>query len=276
MLNFNLDVSVGTETKHYTPSAFAKGLPFYVESFSHYIAYSGYYTERWDVNSYYLTYTLSGKGLLKYRDKEYTVVPGTAFFIDCREYQYYQTVSEEPWEFYYVHFNGMNVKTYFEYIFKNGFNLIVLKDKTVIEGFFKLLFNQEMDFSQNYELIISQEITNVLTHLAMIEDKKTKSFDTVIQYIMKNYDKKISIDHLAHISNFSKYHFIRSFRQQYSDTPYEFITRYRINMAKQMLEDTEESVESVAIKVGFNDVNTFIRAFSKLMGSTPHQYRKSR
>lgn len=274
MLKYNLDVTVGTDLRHYTPSAFAITLPFYVESFSHYIAHSNYFTERDGVDSFYLVYTISGSGLLKYRNKEYMVKKDSVFLIDCIEYQYYHTVSKEPWEFYYVHFNGMNVKPFFDYFVRDGFDVLNLSDTSQIEKFFADLFNDEMDFSQAYELMISRDITNILTYLLLLDKNKKNNFDTVIKYIMQNYQSKISVDFLAKLSNLSKYHFIRSFKQQNNETPYEFITRYRVNKAKQLLGSTTYSVEKIATQVGFNDVNTFIRAFSKLMGVTPHQYRK--
>lgn len=274
MLKYNLDVTVATPMKHYTPSSFAKQLPFYVESFAHYIAHSEYFTEREGVDNYYLVYTVSGCGSLKYRNKEYLIKAGSVFFIDCVEYQYYYTVSKEPWEFYYVHFNGMNVKPYFDYLFKDNFEIIQLEDTARIERFFNILFHSPMDFSQTFELIMSQNISDILTYLALLEHDSGDRFDVVTKYVMQNYREKISIDHLAKISNLSKYHFIRAFKQQNNETPYEFITRFRVNKAKQLLDATDYSVEAIASKVGFNDVNTFIRAFSKFMGQIPHQYRK--
>ena len=50
---------------------------------------------------------------LRYRYHTYSLQRGDLFFIDCRDYQYYQATSEEPWEM--IHFEGGNS----ELLFKN-------------------------------------------------------------------------------------------------------------------------------------------------------------
>lgn len=74
--------------------------------------------------------------------------------------------------------------------------------------------------------------------------------------------------------NISKYHFIRVFKRQMGVTPYEYLTEYRINMAKILLRTTYKSVFEIAFDVGYNSKSNFIAKFHSMTGVTPSQYRK--
>jgi transcriptional regulator GlxA family with amidase domain len=56
-------------------------------------------------------------------------------------------------------------------------------------------------------------------------------------------------------------------------TPKEFIRDYRLNKAKQMLEQTNESVADISFELGFANVAHFNHQFQEAMGMTPSQYR---
>ena len=57
-------------------------------------------------------------------------------------------------------------------------------------------------------------------------------------------------------------------------TPYEYLTEYRINMAKIPLRTTYKSVFEIAFDVGYNSKSNFIAKFHSMTGVTPSQYRK--
>ncbi len=54
----------------------------------------------------------------------------------------------------------------------------------------------------------------------------------------------------------------------------EFINKYRISFAKELLSESELKIEAVAYDSGFNNISTFNSAFKKATGMTPSQYRK--
>ena len=66
----------------------------------------------------------------------------------------------------------------------------------------------------------------------------------------------------------------RNFSACFGTTVSNYITRVRISGAVRLLEQTGESVTEIANCVGYNNVNTFIRAFTRVMQTSPLQYRK--
>jgi AraC-like DNA-binding protein len=56
----------------------------------------------------------------------------------------------------------------------------------------------------------------------------------------------------------------------------QFVASRRIAKAKQLLQRVDLTIATVALRVGYNDVNDFIRQFKKLTGKTPSQFREAR
>ena len=87
------------------------------------------------------------------------------------------------------------------------------------------------------------------------------------------YDHPLNLDQLAREAGFSRYHFIRLFRQAYRQTPHQYLTRKRIEKAKELLADEALSVTEVCLAVGFQSLGSFSTLFHKYVGQSPQRYR---
>jgi AraC family transcriptional regulator len=98
----------------------------------------------------------------------------------------------------------------------------------------------------------------------------------VIDFIENNLDKQFTLDELALISHFSKFHFSRIFWGMTGETPFEFITRIRLEKAATMLRMyPNEPVLQIAMKCGYSDKSVFSRNFKAWFKVPPSTYRKS-
>jgi AraC-like DNA-binding protein len=97
-----------------------------------------------------------------------------------------------------------------------------------------------------------------------------------IDYVGRLYDQPVSVKTIARDTWQNPEQLSRRFRRELDMTPTEFLTLYRIEQAKLMLEDTNKPVAQVAHSVGFPDENYFIRQFTKVAGQTPRHYRSDR
>jgi mannose-6-phosphate isomerase class I len=82
-----------------TPKQKSRDLFYYIQEIGYFKANKPYFTERENLPSYLMKFTLSGTGELHYQDEVYTLKAGDIFFIDCKNYQYYKTISSEPWKY---------------------------------------------------------------------------------------------------------------------------------------------------------------------------------
>ncbi len=98
-------------------------------------------------------------------------------------------------------------------------------------------------------------------------------------YIDQNYMKNIDVHNISDEAYFSKFHFIRLFKQSYGRTPHQYLTFVRIEKAKELLKDNTP-VSDVCFSLGFKSLSSFSGLFKKLVGLTPsdfmaqHQKRK--
>lgn len=94
-----------------------------------------------------------------------------------------------------------------------------------------------------------------------------------IHYICVHYRENFPLSELAKACNLSQAQFLRNFKQVMEYTPSEYLLRVRMNIAKNLLISTEESVLNIALQCGFNSISTFNRNFRQLFSVTPTEYQ---
>ena len=91
-------------------------------------------------------------------------------------------------------------------------------------------------------------------------------------YIDENYHDAIDLDAVSKKAFISKFHFHRLFTQVYKKTPHQYITKKRIDKAKELLSDNKPVTE-VCNEVGFESIGSFSTLFKKEIGFAPTFYR---
>lgn len=107
----------------------------------------------------------------------------------------------------------------------------------------------------------------------MINDYRDR-VNQVCKYIETHLDHKLSLDQLADLSHFSKYHFSRIFASVTGDTPFAYITKQRLARAAAYLQNTDQSVLEISLRCGFESASNFNAAFKKHYGQTPTEMRE--
>ena len=93
-----------------------------------------------------------------------------------------------------------------------------------------------------------------------------------IKFIDYNYSRDIDINDVAGSAGISRSHLYRLFVQHTSMPPNEYLMRFRINKAVELLEHSSLSVGEIAYSTGFSDQLYFSRVFKKYMGVPPSRY----
>ncbi|MGB7442771.1 MAG: AraC family transcriptional regulator [Coleofasciculaceae cyanobacterium] len=97
----------------------------------------------------------------------------------------------------------------------------------------------------------------------------------VMDYVQAHLNQDISLSEMAGVLNLSQYHFCRLFKQSTGITPHQYLTRCRIDQAKQLLLETELKITEIAFEVGFANHSSFTRLFRQYVGVTPKKFRAS-
>ena len=91
-------------------------------------------------------------------------------------------------------------------------------------------------------------------------------------YIDENYHEPIDLEVVSKKAFISKFHFHRLFRKVYRKTPHQYITKKRIDKAKNLLAENKP-VSEVCTEVGFESIGSFSLLFKKEIGFAPTYYR---
>ncbi len=97
----------------------------------------------------------------------------------------------------------------------------------------------------------------------------------MMEYIQKNYAERLSLDDIAKAAGISSRECTRCFNRCLSMTPIQYVTRYRLRVAADMLLHTSDSILVIAETCGFSSAGYFSRTFSDYLGCTPREYRAS-
>lgn len=95
------------------------------------------------------------------------------------------------------------------------------------------------------------------------------------RYVMANIAERHTVQSLAKIAGMSVRNLTRHFAEEIHVTPYEFVTRARIDAARLLLESSEQLLKMIAYECGFSSVDRMRIAFKERLGVTPAEYRAS-
>lgn len=96
------------------------------------------------------------------------------------------------------------------------------------------------------------------------------------QYIINNFNKNITLKDVADEVFLSQNYLSELFKKEIGEGFHDFLSNYRIKKAKEILLTTNLKIYEVAQNVGYNDSITFGRAFKKIAGTTPNNFRNKR
>jgi transcriptional regulator GlxA family with amidase domain len=133
------------------------------------------------------------------------------------------------------------------------------------------------------EAIMVSKILMINTHqlpqhtFSVFQLQRNHSDEKIVEaqlFIEKNYEHSLSIEGLAGRYYMSNRNFIRRFEAATSNTPLEYLQRVRIEAAKKLLENSNDSVEHIAFKCGYDDIGFFRKIFKRNVALNPKEYQK--
>lgn len=101
----------------------------------------------------------------------------------------------------------------------------------------------------------------------------TEKFMQICDYISSHCTEDLTLDEIADMAGFSKFHFSRLFKQFTNVSFYQYLSQNRIYTAEKLLAIPEYSVTAVAYNSGFTSLSSFIRMFKIVKGVTPSEFR---
>ncbi len=102
-----------------------------------------------------------------------------------------------------------------------------------------------------------------------------RQLQQVLDYIEAYLDQDLRLEQLAQLLDISQFHFSRLFKQSLGSSPHQYLIQQRVERAKKLLKQTEQSITDIALICGFSSHSHLSKQFRQVTGMTPKAYRAS-
>lgn len=233
--------------------------------------------------NYLIHYVLKGKGYYYVNERKYTIEANQGFLIRPKELTFYQADEEEPWTYLWIGFDGSKAETYLKY---SGLDektyTFSCNDSDLLKSYLDQMMRHDTlshynEFSLQGLLFLFFAALAKSSEIPYEEDVEIDNLyiSKAIEYIQKNYQNPILVADIANYVSLSRTYLTTIFQQTMHLSPQQFLLKFRITKASELLMNTTLSINTIAHSCGYTDPLAFSKTFKKVTGLTPTQYRKS-
>lgn len=228
-------------------------------------------------------YIVKGEGRFQVGERSYFLEAGQGFLICPGIVTYYQADINDPWSYSWVGFNGLKAG---EYLRKAGItneNPVFRYDRDdFIKNCLYRMTEAGME-TEAKEMRLLGLLYMFLSKLIENADKKRsgagengceKYVRKAVEYIGKNYSRRISIAEIAGYVGLDRSYFYTLAKKYLGISPMEYLTKYRMDRACELLKIDGLTVGDVSRSVGYDDQLQFSKVFKKIRGLSPREFRK--
>lgn len=235
-------------------------------------------------DSYIFHICTKGKGTFYSGENSYSIETGQGFLIRPDRLTFYQADETDPWSYVWVSVAGTDIARYFELIgITPDHPVFTCPDPEKAKSYvLNMIAHHKMSF-QN-EIYIQGVLLQFLALLIEGSGYKSKSSKKVadvyvsqaISYIYKNYQNPVSVQEIADFLSLNRSYLTELFLKTVHLSPQQFLVKYRMTKACELLENTSLPIEHIAYSCGYSSTFSFSKAFRKVNGTSPSRYRQDK
>jgi len=229
-----------------------------------------------------LIYCVNGEGFVEINDEKHKITKNTLFIVPKGKPHNYGSTITDPWDIYWIHFNGELSDSYLQS--KDSITTIdlPLSSFSILINLFDNIFDALlMGYTVNNIIYANQCFGYFLASAFYMPynkythgDKSIKYIENSIIFMEKHIAKSLTLGDLANLNGLSKSHFNEVFKEKTGYSPIDFFIRLKIQKSCFQIDLTDLSISEIALNFGYSDSYYFSRIFKKIMGKCPSDYRK--
>ncbi|MDU4884189.1 AraC family transcriptional regulator [uncultured Clostridium sp.] len=235
--------------------------------------------------TYLLHYVLDGQGYYYVNDTKYTVSKNQGFLIEPNVVTFYQADKDNPWTYLWIGIDGDKAKLYLNSAGLNENHLIFTyeKDDSLKEYVLEMLKHHTMSDSDAFKiegllyLFFSKLCEDRKEISSMNKEENTNNYiNKAIEFIQNNYHNSIKVTDIANYICLNRSYLTSIFQNNLNMSPQKFLMKFRITKAAELLYNTNLPITNIAYSCGYSDPLAFSKAFKKLKGVSPKEYRNTK
>ncbi|SDW15622.1 AraC family transcriptional regulator [Paenibacillus sp. CF384] len=235
---------------------------------------------------YLYVFVKQGKGIYRSNDTTYELQANDSFLLFPQQLGFYQADQHDPWSYMWIGFNIGKRDSFVQFAGITPESPVISHESpAAITSLFQQLFDVQGSPAYTEFLVtglIYQLFAAVMQDTAYREpiSRSTSTADVyitkAIQFITDNYAEPLSVPIIAAQLGLERSYFTKMFKDHAGVPPHAFLIQVRMNKAAELLDKTNLSIEHIAYSIGFNNINYFSSAFTRLFKLNPSAYRKLR
>lgn len=232
---------------------------------------------------YLIHFVLEGSGVFYVNGKSYRIKKNQGFLICPSVVTYYEADNEEPWVYTWIGFKGIKAENYLKLanldqenpVFECTEVAFVQKCFEDMRKSTELKYGRELRLQGLLIIFLSELIEEAGKNIIISSNYKEMYIKKSLQFVENNYSSKISISEMAKSAGLNKNYFSTFFRENIGVTPQQYIIKYRINKACELMRNEGLNIGDISRSVGYDDTLGFSKIFKKDKGISPKKYREN-
>ena len=233
-------------------------------------------------------FMVSGRGHGTYGTTAWTAKKQDAVLMDLRTPHTYYSDAADPWEMLWIRFDGPGLSEIFSRLIEAaGSPVIPFASFERVNADFDAIFTLLTDHPPGYDTWAWHHLTGLMANVTEGLQRKDTIAGAALQetpggiaaalaLLRSEHTRTLALAELAHAAHMSPFHFTRRFKQSTGFTPMEYLEKFRISRAQELiLSNPGMSLKEIAAASGFSDPAYFSRIFSKRIGVSPREYRRN-
>lgn len=169
-------------------------------------------------------------------------------------------------------FSQVYIKFIFSSLLKDIYHVLPAEKEAEFQKDIDCLYRA--DKFQRVMEIIDRTIGYLEEEFGNIKEKYHGEIDTIIQYIEQHYGEELGVDTLADVVHMTPSYLSYLFKKETGKNLCKYIKGYRMEIAKDKLENTKEKIVDIGCLVGYPNVSYFCSSFREHYGISPQKYRE--
>ena len=232
---------------------------------------------------YIIHYILGGKGIFTVGSSTYSLEKNDGFLICPDTIVQYQADMDEPWSYAWVGFHGFKAAAYLKQAGLDNLNPVFRyeRDDFLKNCLMGMIGTKHLSRGKEIRLLgLLYEFLSQLVETAEIKpigknNKKEEYVKKALEYIRMNYSRKISIAEIAHHVGLDRSYLYSLFNEFVNTSPQEYLIGYRMEKACDLMHTVSLTIGDISRSVGYEDPLLFSKAFKKVKGLSPREFRKA-
>jgi AraC-like DNA-binding protein len=228
---------------------------------------------------YIFEYIIGGEGTVISDGNNFTAKEGDIYILHKQSNHEYFSDRINPWTKIWFNARGILIDNLMQVYKLNNINHIMKTDLNSI--FFKILScAREFQYdTAEFQKKASQIFFELVLEIYCSVQQKSLYFSAeavlLKQYLDRNNRNNITLEELSKLIYRSTSQTIRIFRQAFGVTPYQYLMKQKLELAKLMLINTNKSIKEISLEINFNDEHYFSNYFKEKEGISPQKFRKN-